>query len=73
MVADKGRKTPTFGRIIRERRIELGLTQEELAERIGESVRQSDVSRMERDYIILPAGDAWRRLPKHSTSRPAIC
>jgi transcriptional regulator with XRE-family HTH domain len=47
-------KTSTFGEVIRQRRRELGLTQEELAERIGESVRQSDISRMERDYVVLP-------------------
>lgn len=54
MGADKERNTPTFGRIIRERRIELGLTQEELAERVGDSVRQSDISRIERGYVSLP-------------------
>lgn len=54
MATDKGRRTQTFGHIIRQRRTELGLTQEELAERVGESVRQSDISRMERDYISLP-------------------
>lgn len=47
-------KTPTFGEVIRQRRRELGITQEELAERVGENVRQSDISRMERDYVVLP-------------------
>lgn len=44
----------TLGQAIRERRIELGLTQEQLAERIGDSVRQSEISRLERDHITLP-------------------
>jgi transcriptional regulator with XRE-family HTH domain len=46
--------TMTFGQIIRQRRIELGLTQEALAERVGDNVRQADISRLERDYIALP-------------------
>lgn len=44
----------TFGAVVRKRRMELGLTQEALAERVGENVRQSDISRLERDYISLP-------------------
>jgi transcriptional regulator with XRE-family HTH domain len=47
----------TLGTFIRERRQDLGLTQEELAERVGESVRQSDISRLERDQITLPRRD----------------
>lgn len=47
--------TPTtLGAVIRERRIELGLTQEELAERIGPTFRQSEVSRLERGRVALP-------------------
>lgn len=47
----------TLGSVIRRRRRELGWTQEELAERIsaeGEYIRQSDISRIERDLIALP-------------------
>src|SRR5947207_9476612 len=47
----------TLGKIIRARRRELRLTQEELAERIsadGEFVRQSDISRLERGAVMLP-------------------
>jgi transcriptional regulator with XRE-family HTH domain len=44
----------TLGSAIRERRIELGLTQEALAQRIGDGVRQAEVSRLESDRIILP-------------------
>jgi transcriptional regulator with XRE-family HTH domain len=44
----------TLGAVIRSRRLELGLTQEELAERIDPDLRQSDVSRLERDRIALP-------------------
>ena len=46
--------TTTLGTYIRQRRQELGLSQEQLAERIGESVSQSDVSRLEKDRITLP-------------------
>ncbi len=47
----------TLGKAIRERRIELGWSQEELAARAsarGREVRQSDVSRLERDKVGLP-------------------
>ena len=42
--------------------MELGLTQEALAERIGEGVRQADVSRLENDRIMLPRRDRLERL-----------
>jgi transcriptional regulator with XRE-family HTH domain len=45
---------PTLGQAIRSRRLELDLTQEELAERIGDNVRQAEVSRLERDRVTLP-------------------
>lgn len=45
---------PTLGRFIQRRRIELGLTQEQLAEIIGGGVRQSEISRLENDRIALP-------------------
>jgi transcriptional regulator with XRE-family HTH domain len=44
----------TLGDFIRERRQDLGLTQEQLAERIGSNVRQADVSRLERNRVALP-------------------
>lgn len=44
----------SLGEAIRLRRLELGLSQEELAERIGDDVRQSDVSRLERGKILFP-------------------
>ena len=43
-----------LGTYIRERRQDLGLTQEQLAERMGEPIRQSDVSRLEAGRITLP-------------------
>ena len=45
---------PTLGRFIQRRRIELGLTQEQLAEMIGGGVRQSEISRLEHDRVALP-------------------
>jgi transcriptional regulator with XRE-family HTH domain len=44
----------TLGQLIRQRRMELGLTQEELAERLGEGVRQAEISRLERNGVALP-------------------
>jgi len=44
----------SLGDAIRIRRLELGLSQEELAERIAPDVRQSDVSRLERGKILFP-------------------
>ena len=52
----------TLGDVIRARRQQLGLTQEELAERIGEGVRQSDVSRLERGRVALPRRDRLQRI-----------
>jgi transcriptional regulator with XRE-family HTH domain len=43
-----------LGNFVRERRQELGLTQEQLAERIGETVRQAEISRLENNRISLP-------------------
>ncbi|MEJ7902472.1 MAG: helix-turn-helix transcriptional regulator, partial [Thermomicrobiales bacterium] len=44
----------TLGQLIRERRMELNLTQEELAERVGDGVRQSEISRLEKNRVTLP-------------------
>ena len=44
----------SLGEAIRLRRLELRMSQEELAERIGPDVRQSDVSRLERGKIVFP-------------------
>jgi transcriptional regulator with XRE-family HTH domain len=45
---------PTLGAFIRRRRLELGLTQETLAEMIGGGVRQAEISRLEHDRVTLP-------------------
>lgn len=44
----------SLGEAIRLRRLELGMSQEELAERIAPDMRQSDVSRLERGKILFP-------------------
>lgn len=50
----------TLGGAIRSRRTELGMTQDELAARIG--VRQSDVARLERDRVTLPRRPRLERI-----------
>jgi transcriptional regulator with XRE-family HTH domain len=50
----------SLGTTIRMRRRELGLSQEELAERIrihGVSIRQTEISRIELDKVTLPGRD----------------
>jgi transcriptional regulator with XRE-family HTH domain len=44
----------TLGRVIRQRRIEMGLTQEALAALVGDGVGQAEISRLEHDRIALP-------------------
>jgi transcriptional regulator with XRE-family HTH domain len=54
-----------LGSVIKARRIELGWTQEQLAERIsadGEYVRQSEISRIENGRIALPRRERLERL-----------
>jgi transcriptional regulator with XRE-family HTH domain len=43
-----------LGNFVRERRVVLGLTQEQLAERIGGSASQAEISRLERGEVLLP-------------------
>jgi transcriptional regulator with XRE-family HTH domain len=59
------RTESSLGAVIRARRIKLGLTQEQLAERIsdhGELVRQSEISRIESGKITLPRRPRLERL-----------
>ncbi len=44
----------TLGQFIRAHRVAMGLTQEQLAERLGDSVRQSEISRLEKDGVEFP-------------------
>lgn len=43
-----------LGQVIRERRVELGLTQQGLAEVIGAGVTQAEISRLEHGRVQLP-------------------
>jgi transcriptional regulator with XRE-family HTH domain len=52
----------SLGAFVRERRHDLGLTQEQLAERIGETVRQAEISRLEQGRISLPRRDRMEHL-----------
>ena len=51
-----------LGAFIRERRIELGLSQEDLAERIGPTVRRAEISRLERGNVVLPRRGRLERI-----------
>ena len=55
-------QTRSLGEAIRTRRLELGWSQEELAERIGDGVRQADVSRLERGRVTLPRRQRLERI-----------
>ncbi len=44
----------TLGQFIRANRLAMGLTQEQLADRVGDNVRQSDISRLEKDGVEFP-------------------
>lgn len=44
----------TLGQFIRSNRLALGMTQEDLAERVDDGMRQSDISRIEKDLIEFP-------------------
>ncbi len=54
----------SLGQVIRSRRVELGLTQQQLAERIGDGVEQSEVSRLERDQVALPRRPRMEQLAR---------
>ena len=54
--------TCTLADLIRQRRTELGLTQEQLADRIGLGTRQADVSRLERGRVGLPRRERLQRI-----------
>jgi len=54
----------TLGETIRARRLELGLTQEHLAGRMGYSVRQAEISRLEHDRVTLPRRERLEQLAK---------
>lgn len=44
----------TLGQFMRANRLALGMTQEELAERVADGTRQSDISRIEKDLVEFP-------------------
>ena len=54
--------TCTLADLIRQRRIEMGLTQEQLADRIGLGTRQADISRLERGRVGLPRRERLERI-----------
>ena len=53
---------PTLGKLIRRRRLELGLSQEQLADLVGEHMRQAEISRLENDHVSLPRRERLERL-----------
>jgi len=44
----------TLGQFIRTNRLAIGLTQEQLANQVGEGIRQSDISRLEQERVEFP-------------------
>lgn len=56
--------TATLGQLIRQRRMDLGLTQEELAERVGDGMRQAEISRLERDRVGLPRRNRMEQIAR---------
>ncbi|MBA2470073.1 MAG: helix-turn-helix domain-containing protein, partial [Chloroflexia bacterium] len=44
----------TLGQFIRVNRLAMGLTQEQLANQVGEGIRQSDISRLEQERVEFP-------------------
>lgn len=52
----------TLGEAVRFRRCQLGLTQEQLAERIGDGVRQAEISRLETGRVALPRRERLARI-----------
>jgi len=54
----------TLGHVIRKRRKELGLTQEELALRVADGVSQADISRLENDRVELPRRSRMEQLAR---------
>lgn len=64
MAESQDREKVTLGQFIRERRIGLGLTQEQLAARVGDNVRQAEISRLERDRVSLPRRARMERLAR---------
>ena len=44
----------TLGQFIRTNRLAMGLTQEQLANQVGEGIRQSDISRLEQERVEFP-------------------
>ncbi len=52
----------TLGTLIRERREALGLTQQQLAARVGNGVRQSEISRLEHNRVSLPRRERLERI-----------
>lgn len=55
-------KARTLGAIVESRRRELGLSQEDLAERIGDGITQSQLSRLERGGVKLPRRERMERI-----------
>ena len=47
-------RNQTLGQFIRANRLAMGLTQEQLAERVGDNMRQSNISQLERDFVKFP-------------------
>lgn len=54
--------TRSLGQVIAARRREMSLTQEQFAELLGEGVRQSEISRLERGLVTMPRPERLQRI-----------
>jgi transcriptional regulator with XRE-family HTH domain len=52
----------SLGQLIRDRRQQIGMTQEAFAKLLGEGVRQSEVSRLECDFLRQPRPERLDRI-----------
>lgn len=52
----------SLGQVVRQRRLELGLSQEAFAELLGPGVRQSEISRLERGQVTMPRPQRLHRM-----------
>jgi transcriptional regulator with XRE-family HTH domain len=61
-----------LGQFIRARRLKRGLSQEALANLVDDSIRQTDISRLESGYVALPRQERLVRLAAALQVQPGV-